>query len=157
MPFTNLKSSHFDAAEQTRVNDFLTSLEETLSPKLAVLTGEERQRYGSINETNKLIVNKVHDFKLQQPTLASPDVDWKEFESDFTSRQFLEGVISRLQKLIIGLDCSKILHDWDNYQASLVDYGYAQYRMGAGIDNFENKVNEMKQFFKPAATAPKAK
>ena len=63
MPFTNFDSRHFTAAEKTTVNTALASLETALQTKLANLSAEERQQYGSVNEQNKLIINKVKDFR----------------------------------------------------------------------------------------------
>lgn len=70
MPFTNFDSRHFSAAEKTAVNTAVTSLETALTPKLANLSPEERLQYGSVNEQNKLIINKVKDFRDSQPALS---------------------------------------------------------------------------------------
>lgn len=56
MPFTNLDNRHFSAAEKTAINTAITSIETAVATKLTNLSGEERQKYGSINEQNKLIV-----------------------------------------------------------------------------------------------------
>jgi hypothetical protein len=112
----------------------------------------------SINETNKLIVNKAKDYRTIQPALSSPDVDWVEFQNDFDSRDFLQSTILRLQSMIDGLNNNKILHDFDNYQAALTDYDYAKYKANTKVAGFEHKVAEMGQFFyRPAATSPTAK
>ena len=39
------------------------------------------------------------------------------------------------------------MHDYDCYQASLTDYDYSKYKTGTKIAGFENKVNELSQFF----------
>lgn len=147
MPFSNLSNVHFTTAEKTALNTALTTLETALSGKLANLTGEERQKYGSVNEQNKLVINKVKDFRQSQPNLSSPDVDWVEFMADYDSRELLQTTILRLQSLIDGLNCAKILHDYDNFQAALRDYEYAKYKAGTNATGFETKVNEIKQFF----------
>ena len=158
MPFENLNTIHFLAAEKTTVATNLAALEATLMPKIKNLSAEERQKYGSINETNKLIVNKAKDFKASQPTLSSPDVDWVEFQNDFDSRDFLQSTILRLQSMIDGLNNNKILHDFDNYQAALTDYDYAKYKASTKAAGFEKKVSEMGQFFnRTGTTAPIAK
>ena len=115
MPFENLTNNHFLPAEKTTVATALASLETTLLPRIKNLSAEERQKYGSINETNKLIVNKAKEYRASQPTLSSPDVDWVEFQNDFDSRDFLQSTILRLQSIIDGLNNNKILHDYDNY------------------------------------------
>lgn len=147
MPFTNFDNRHFSTAEKTSVNNALAALEAALTPKLANLSAEERQQYGSVNEQNKLIINKVKDFRESQPNLSSPDVDWTEFMNDFDSRAFLQSNIQRLQSLMDGLNNAKILHDWDNYQASLSDYDYAKYKVTTQAVGYETKIDEMSQFF----------
>lgn len=158
MPFENLNSNHYLAAEKTAVNTNLAALEASLMPKVRNLSADERKKYGSINEINKLIVNKAKDYRSSQPTLSSPDVDWVEFQSDFDSRDFLQTTILRLQNMIDGLSNNKILHDFDNYQAALTDYDYSKYKASTKVAGFENKVNEMAQFFnRTGTTAPTEK
>jgi hypothetical protein len=147
MPFTNFDSRFFTAAEKTAVNTAVTSLETALAPKLANLSAEERQQYGSVNEQNKLIINKVKDFRDAQPALSSPDVDWAEFANDYDTRAFLQATMQRLQSLLDGMNNAKILHDWDNYQAALTDYDYAKYKSTTNATGYQTKVSEIGQFF----------
>lgn len=147
MPFTNLSNVHFSTTEKTALNNALAALEAALNGKLANLNSEERQKYGSVNEQNKLIINKVKDYRLAQPALSSPDVDWTEFLADHDSREVLQNVILRLQSLIDGLNCAKILHDYDNFKAALTDYEFTKYKAGTNVTGFETKMNEIKQFF----------
>lgn len=147
MPFTNFDSRHFTAAEKTAVNTAITSVENALTNKLANLSPEERQQYGSVNEQNKLIINKVKDFRDSQPALSSPDVDWTEFANDHDTRAFLQTTIQRLQSMIDGLANAKILHDWDNYQAALTDYDFAKYKASTQAVGYQTKVAELAQFF----------
>ena len=67
MPFTNFDSRHFATTEKTAVNNAVTAIETALATKLANLTAEERQQYGSVNEQNKLFVNKAKEFMEQYP------------------------------------------------------------------------------------------
>ena len=158
MPFTNFDSRHFAATEKTAINTAITSLETALAPKMANLSAEERQQYGSVNEQNKLIINKVKEYRDAQPTLCSTDVDWTEFLNDFDTRTFLQATMQRLQSLIDGMNNSKTLHDWDNYQAALTDYDYAKYKASTNATGYQTKVAEIGQFFnrtgenKPSAT-----
>lgn len=154
MPFENLNNNHYSAEEKASVFEIITTLEETLSAKFKNLSAEERKKYGSINEQNKLIVNKALDYRNSQPSLSSNDVDWDEFQNDYNSRAFINATISRLQNLIDGLNNNKILHDYDNYQAALTDYGYSQYKASTKAAGFETKVNEMAQFFNRTGTTP---
>ncbi len=152
MPFENLNPVHYTAAEKTETATNLAALETLLSAKFRNLSPDERQKYGSINEQNKLIVNKVKDYRMSQPTMSSPDVDWEEFDNDFESRAFLQNTISRLQNIINGLSNNKILHDFDNYQAALTDYDFSKYKNATKAAGYETKVNEMAQFFNRTGT-----
>jgi hypothetical protein len=153
MPFENLNSVHYTDLEKTVAANTLTALETELGHKFRNLTADERKKYGSINEQNKLIVNKALDYRNNQPNLSSADVDWDEFQRDFDSRSFIQDTIARLQNIIDGLTNNKILHDFDNYQAALTDYGYSQYKAGTSAPGYENKVAEMAQFFNRTGTS----
>ncbi|MCY1633353.1 hypothetical protein [Marinifilum sp. D737] len=143
----NLNSTHLSAEQIETINTNLGSLETTLVAILSNLSSDERRKYGSISEQNKLLVNKVNDYAINQPALKSPDVDWDEFTKDFNSRTVLEGIIARLENLLTGVRNAKTLHDYDNYQASLDDYAYTNYKVGTSASGFESKRNELKQFF----------
>ena len=148
MILNNLNSNHFTAAEKTNAVAGLNAIEAILIPKVVSMSKDDRQRYGSVNEQNKLIVNKTRDYRISQPAaLSNPDTDWTEFENDFQSREFTEALINRLKSLVEGLENKKILHDFDNYTASLKDYGYSQYKAGSNAPGFQVKVEEMAQFF----------
>ncbi|MCT4603043.1 MAG: hypothetical protein N4A59_09115 [Marinifilum sp.] len=143
----NLNANHLSAKQIESANTSLGDLETTLTVTLSNLSSDERRKYGSISEQNKLFVNKVNDYAINQPTLKSPDVDWDEFTKDFNSRTFLEGIIARLENLLTGVKNAKILHDHDNYQAALDDYAYTNYKVGTSALGYESKQNELKQFF----------
>lgn len=147
MPFLNFESRHFSETEKTEITTALQGLQTALAGKAATLTQEERQQYGSINEQNKLLVNKIKDYRDHSQQLSSPEVDWEEFGKDYDSRSFLQSVTNSLTELSRGLENAKILHDWDNYQASLTDYQYSVYRNDSGSTGFHIKVEEIKQFF----------
>jgi hypothetical protein len=158
MAFTNFDNRHFSVIEKAAVDAALASLALAVSSKLANLSGTERQQYGSVNEQNKLIINKVKGFHDTQPALSSPDVDWVEFNNDFDTREYLQSAVLRLQSLIDGLGNAKILHDFDNYQASLTDYDFAKYKASTSAVGFQTKVAEIGQFFNsgPRPASPDA-
>jgi len=60
MPFENLTNNHFLPAEKTTVATAVASLETTLLPRIKNLSAEERQKYGSINETNNTEQANLH-------------------------------------------------------------------------------------------------
>ncbi|CAN5441978.1 hypothetical protein BH10ACI1_BH10ACI1_34550 [soil metagenome] len=151
----NLIKTQFTETERDNIRRLLEQLETAVAGKLSALTEEERVRYGSINEQNKLLVNKTRDYRQNQPAMSSPDVDWDEFESDYESRVFLESTAQRLSSIAYQMQSTKILHDNDNYQDSLSDYAYSQYKKGAGEAGYTEKVAEIKQFFNRTGTANK--
>ncbi len=154
MPLDNLNSHHFTEDEQRVVKDLLRNLEQFLAVKLMNLQPEDRKRFGSVNEQNKLFINKVADFARSQPELRSPDVEWEEFLQDFESREFMEMILLRLQALVTGLNNAKIAHDYDNYQASRRDYAYTKYK-AKSTEGYSVKLRELQQFFKREHTKKK--
>lgn len=149
MSINNLNNNHLTEAKKIAIKAAVATLENELSDLTANLTGKERQLYGSVNEQNKLFINKDWEFHQQSPELSSPDVEWLEFGNDKDSRLFYEGIITQLAAMHLRVQNSKILHDYDNYQAALDDYAYTSYKAGANIPGFETKLNELKQFFLP--------
>lgn len=147
MAITNLNNTHLTTTEVTAAKDAMSELETALTKINVNLTAEDRQKYGSINEQNKLLVNKVADYHNSQPALQTAQVDWEEFDRDYISRTTLEALIARLEALTTKLKSAKILHDYDNYQAALVDYAYTNFMAGTGAESFETKMNDLKQFF----------
>lgn len=149
----NIIKSQFTETDRTSIEETVSDLEAKIEGKTGILSAEERKRYGSINEQNKLIVNKARDNRQNKPQLSAPDVDWTEFESDYGSRGFLDSVIDRLEAITQKLKNTKIMHDYDNLQDALKDYGYSQYRYGAGDEEYGPKVNDYKQFFARSKSA----
>ena len=73
MPLSNLNNAHLTQAQVTAAQDALTALENALSMLTVTLTASERSTYGSVNEQNKLLINKVWDYiptKQPQPFLT---------------------------------------------------------------------------------------
>ena len=153
MSITNLNNTHLTAAQVTSATSALAALETALAVVNINLSAEDRQRYGSINEQNKLLVNKTMDYHNSQPALQTPHVNWTEYANDYNSRNNMESMIARLESLTIRLKNAKILHDYDNYQAALADYAYTNFMAGTGTTGYETKMNELSQFFS-RTTAP---
>lgn len=147
MPINNLNNNHLTNAQVTEILNAITALENALAMLTVTLTPEERQTYGSVNEQNKLLVNKVWDFRQSSPNLSLPDLDWSEFENDYQSRQLMESIQNRLGALQERIKNTKILHDYDNFQSALEDYAYTSYKAGSQAPGYETKMLELKQFF----------
>ena len=150
MPINNLNNNHLTNAQVTEILGAITALEFALSMLTVTLTPEERKTYGSVNEQNKLLVNKVWDFRQSSPNLSLPDLDWSEFENDYQSRQLMESIQNRLGALQERIKNTKILHDYDNFQSALEDYAYTSYKAGSQAPGYETKMLELKQFFNRA-------
>lgn len=149
----NIIKTQFTPPERVAFKDLVSQMEAAVEGKLSALTEEERSRYGSINEQNKLFVNKTRDFHENSPAMSSPDVNWDEFNADYDARLFLESMANRLLSIAYQMQSTKILHDYDNYQDALDDYAYSQYKKGAGEAGYTEKVAELKQFFARTGTA----
>jgi hypothetical protein len=152
MSLHNLGKNHLDPAQEELILNEILQLEQALTGNLIDLSPEDRQKYGSISEQNKLLVNKVLDYFLSQPQHSAPEVDWMEFKGDHHSRQFWGNILMRLYSLIHQIESTKMLHDYDNYQDALTDYAFTQYRAERNIPGAFEKANTLKQFFNRTGT-----
>lgn len=152
MPITNLGRIHVTAAQMTSIDNALNAIETVLVNITQNLDADERVRFGSINETHKLLVNKVRDYHNVQPSLSTADVDWTEFEADYQDRVFADTRLERLNTLARMLSDYKIVHDFDNYQDALTDYDYTKYKSATKAAGFSEKAEELKQFFPKTGT-----
>lgn len=147
MPLKDLIQNQLTAADLDKINNAITDIENTIKTKMVNLTPEERQKYGSINEQNKLLVNKVNDIHNSLPQFDSAKVDWAAFIDDFLIRSILEKIIGRLKSIIEQMDDTKILHDNDNYQQSLNQYSYVSYLADQNEPGITTVKDELAQFF----------
>lgn len=147
MAASNMNNTHLTAAQVTAINNAITALEAAMAPLTVNLTPEERKKYGRINEENKLIVDKAESFYTSSPSLARPDLNWPEFLNDYNSREVLEKFIGRLDGLKARFVDAKTLHDFDNYNTAIDDYGYTSYMANSNTPGYQAKFAEMKQFF----------
>ena len=147
MPLKDLIQNQLTVADTDAITKALTDIENAIKAKTVNLTPDERQKYGSINEQNKLIVNKVNDLHSSQPQFNSSKVNWPEFESDFAIRSSLENIMLRMKSIEEQLDDTKILHDNDNYQQSLSQYSYISYLANENEPGITTLKEELAQFF----------
>ena len=143
MSVHNLGVNHLTPEQKTAIDGALSIIETNLLGSTENLSAEERQKYGSVNETNKLFVNKCREYQQTQSSLASPDVDWTEFEADYLDRTFADTRLDRLTTLTRMLSDFKIVHDYDNYQDALTDYDYSKYKAGTKTPGYTEKVEEL--------------
>ena len=147
MPLKDLIQNQLTAADITDINKALDNIETAIKTKMVNLTPEERKKYGSINEQNKLLVNKVNDFHSSHPQYDTAKVDWAEFANDYAIRSTLEKLISRMHTIAEQLDDTKVLHDNDNYQQALSQYGYVSYLADQNEPGITTIKEELAQFF----------
>jgi len=132
MALTNLNNTNLTATNVTADKTALTQLKTALVSINTSLTANDRQKYGSIYEQSELFAKKVYNFNQNQSALSTTQIFWTEFNNDYTSHTTLECLINRLESLTTKLRNAKILHDYNNFQAALVDYAYNNFMAGTG-------------------------
>ncbi|MES2479340.1 MAG: hypothetical protein V4561_09645 [Bacteroidota bacterium] len=149
MPVNNLIGTQLDLGQLQSCLNQLTIVRDILLNYSENLTPEERQRYGSINEQNKLLVSKVMDYNRTEPSLSSPDVNWANFEQSWASRVGFAQLETMCHTIIEICSDPRILHDYYLYQNALVDYDYSKYKANStqGGAGFSTKVEDIKQLF----------
>jgi len=148
MPFKDLIQTKLVDADFTAIEGSITTIETKLIGKTVSLSPEERKSYGSINEQNKLVVEKVNDYRQSSPQFNSPQIDWAEFQSDFAVRKRLELIINRLTSIAEQLSDTKILHDNDNYKDALGQYNYLGFLNTQAVPGSTSVKEDIGQFFK---------
>jgi len=156
MSIENMGRKHITPALIASIDGALNTLETSLLAITNNFSNEDRKKYGSIAEKNKLLANAVQDWSNNQPTLKSPDVDWAEYEADYADRKFADARIHRFETLLRMLTDFKIAHDYDNYHDAIIDYRHAQYKCLTHTPGYAEKVDYLKQFF-PATGKSKKK
>lgn len=149
MPISNLNNEHFSQAEMDSMNKSWNDILAVLNGKSRNLSPEERQRFGSVSEQNKLVVLKTLEYHGNQPHLDCPDVDYAETTLDWADRTFIAGFIAKMTEA--GNICNniRITHDYDAYKAAQTDYDYTKYKMGTAPGaGWESKYDELLPFFK---------
>lgn len=147
MPIDNLGRMHFTLEQFQAAKEALLATEAAIQGLSIPLDADERKKYGKIAEQNKLVVEKVRDFQRSQPNLASPEVDWEEFERDYQDRYAAQSLLMLIRQLEAQLTDIKTLRDYDNYTDALRDYQYAKYKNRFAAGGYSTKIEEIKQFF----------
>jgi hypothetical protein len=137
----------FSSEEKEIANQALRNLLGVIKPKAPVLSNVDRQKYGSVAEQNKLIINKGRTYINQFPELLPSFIDREEFEHDFKARSDAEELIMLTEEVHRTLTDLKILLDYDNFQDTLAFYRSIRYKASEKITNAVTVYNDMKQFF----------
>ena len=143
----NPDANNYTSIEEQSILQAIADLTAAINARTTALSIDDRMRYGSVNEKNKLVVNKALDILQQGNPLFANIVNTPQFEATHHARQFLELCVSRLQTAIRILSDKKILNDYANYQDTLAIYDYSQLLAKRGIPDAATAVEEMRQFF----------
>ncbi|RUT73332.1 hypothetical protein [Ancylomarina longa] len=137
----------FEPEELSENNAHLDAMLSLANKYAPGLTAEQRSEFGSINETNKLLVNKGKLIMQENPKYLPAFIDMDEFERDFVAREEIEKMLRKLDLIQRKLSDTKILLDNDNYQDVMAFYRSVRYF--ANEDNQEAMplYNELKKFF----------
>lgn len=111
------------------------------------LSAEDRQHFGSINEINKLFVNKSKTLMEQNPSMIPPFIDQSEFQKDLIAREEIEKLILKLDTIKRNLSDTKILLDNDNYHDALAFYRSVRYLANEQQSGAIAVYEELKQYF----------
>lgn len=147
MPLKDLITNALTPADFAAINAALATIESKLLNKMVNLTPEKRQQYGSINEQNKLFVNKVYDYLINQPAFNSPQVNLAEFAADLAARTSFGSILNRVASINEQMSDTKILHDNDNYQQALTQYAYISYLSKENVAGTTVIKEDLGQFF----------
>jgi hypothetical protein len=145
----------FTDAELATLRTYYNSFKAILVPKFINLEPEDRIKYGSINEKNKMIINKVRDYRDNMPGLSNPDINWVNFAKNATTRKNYMLVIDMINEINELCNDPRTMVDYVLYGDASRDYKFTKYKAeddGAGTGGYEQKYNDLKQFFTVGST-----
>lgn len=154
---SNVISFSLTTEEQAKITAAANEILAIVSAKLPDLPADKRHQYGSINEHNKLLVNKAHDIISLGSKQIPPEVDWVEFENDYKARAFYGNLLTTLANITSRLESAKMMHDYDNYNDTLVLYRYLDYLRRSDVPGAETNYNELHEFFPRAKKSKTSK
>ncbi|GET27741.1 hypothetical protein [Prolixibacter sp. NT017] len=147
MPSEDLLKVVFSPEEADTINQGLDAILSIINPKAPVLSNEERRKYGSVAEHNKLVINKAKSYMAQFPQFTPIKLDETEFANDYESRTFSESVLMSMADIQRKLTDIKILLDHDNYQAALMFYRSVRYHAQEKVASAIPIYDDLKQYF----------
>ncbi len=148
-----LEAGDLTVQDLQQLEQLLATIDGLVTNRTINLNNEERRKYGSVNETNKLIINKVADMIDTYPALIPPRLDVAQFKHDQEMRLTLERRIDKMQTLTYLLECAKIAYDYNNYHDALKFYNYVNFIADNENDSTALQVQEeLKSFFTKTKT-----
>src|SRR5436190_24156161 len=89
----------FTDAELTTIRTNFNAIKGILAPKFINLEPADRTRLGSVNEKNKLLINKVKDYRDNMPGLSNPEINWVNYAKNMNVRKNYMLVIDMLSEI----------------------------------------------------------
>ncbi|GET32366.1 hypothetical protein PbJCM13498_12290 [Prolixibacter bellariivorans] len=155
MPNDDLIKVVYTPEETDAINQGLQAVLTVINAKAPVLTNEERRKYGSVADQNKLVINKSKTYMQQFPQFKPAKLDETEFNNDYESRAAHESFLLTLADIERKLTDIKILLDHDNYQAALAFYRSVRYHAQEKEASAIPIYNDLKQYFTHSESAAK--
>jgi hypothetical protein len=151
LPTINLSSVIFTDAEKAKMDAAIAYQKAVMAGKSTNLTEKEKQVYRSINEQNKLVVQKVFKYRVSKPKIIPWSADMPELNRDYASRNTLELWEDGLKLMLSNVQNAKILLDYDVFQPCLSVYRNVRYQAGEDVPSMAAINNDLKEFFRVAA------
>ena len=126
------------------------AIKAVLAPKFINLEPADRTKYGSINEKNKLVINKVRDYRDNMPALSNPEINWVNYIKNSNTRKNYMMAVDLLNELHELCNDPRTMVDYVLFGEARRDYKFTKYKAeddGGGASGFEQKYNDLKQFF----------
>ncbi len=152
MALDNLISVTLTEDEVQTINEAIASINNVLQGKVVNLSPEERRQYGSIADSNKVLVDKCKDYMEQNPETIPPVVDKAEFDRDYATRKQFELPVRSLTRIIEKMKDTKTLLDHDNFHAAMSYYRYIKYLSSQNEPGSTSIYNDLKKHYKHRAT-----
>lgn len=136
--------------EMTNIRTSLAAVKTILAPKFVNLEPEDRQKFGSIKEQNKLIINKVKDYRDNMPNLSHAEINWVNYAKNAKTRSNYMMVVNLVQEILELCDDPRTLVDYNLFGDAQRDYKFTKFKAeedGGAASGFEAKYEDLKQFF----------
>lgn len=154
MPKGNLFELEFSNQELSTLEQALASIEQVIQGKTLLLSAEERRQFGSVNEENKLLINKAKEIVDEYEDFLPRRFDKPAFEKDYEGRVVLERLLQRARTITDQLRDTKIMLDFDNFQDTMRIYREIRHLHDQQEPGTEALYLGMKQFFKGGRSKP---
>jgi len=137
----------YTTEELEACNTGIVTVETFAGKHVPNLSADDRQNLGSINETNKLFVNKTKTLMKQNPSMVPVFINQDEYNRDLVAREEIEKLILKLDTIKRNLSDTKILLDHDNYHDALAFYRSVRYLANEHQIGAIAVYEELKQYF----------